>query len=195
MASTKGLLVDRAAGHGLRFVGGHPMAGREDTGYAASTADLFVDRPWVLTPSTTTDPEDTARVAALARACGSVVIELDAVVHDRAVAGISHLPLIVAAALAEAVAIGPEGSHGTDWPIAARLAAGGWRDTTRVARGDPAMGAAIAATNAAALADRLRDLQLVLDAWLRALERSEGPDEPALEARLAAARAALGDRG
>ncbi len=195
VASTKARIVDRAASRGLRFVGGHPMAGREDTGYAASTSDLFVGRPWVLTPSPMTDPADTATVVALARACGSTVIELDPTVHDRAVAGISHLPLIVAAALAEAVAIGPDGSDGTDWSIAAGLAAGGWRDTTRVARGDPAMGAAIAVTNAVALADRLRDLQVVLDAWLHALERPDGPDETAIEARLVAARAALGDRG
>ncbi|MBA3236083.1 MAG: prephenate dehydrogenase/arogenate dehydrogenase family protein [Chloroflexi bacterium] len=195
VASSKAQLVDRAETLGLRFVGGHPMAGREDTGYAASTDDLFVDRPWVLTPSTMTDREDTERVAVLVRACGSTVIEMDPAVHDRAVAGISHLPMIVAAALAEAVAIGSGGSPGGDWPVAAGLAAGGWRDTTRVARGDPAMGAAIAVTNADALAERLRDLQAVLETWILALERPGGPDEAAIEARLSAARAALGDRG
>ncbi len=195
VASSKARLVDRADTLGMRFVGGHPMAGREDTGYAASTDDLFIDRPWVLTPSTMTDPEDTQRVAVLARACGSTVIEMDPAVHDRAVAGISHLPLIVAAALAEAVALKSGSPTGEDWRVAAGLAAGGWRDTTRVARGDPAMGAAIAVTNADALADRLRDLQAVLGDWIAALERPGGPEEAAIEARLAAARAALGDRG
>ena len=122
---------------------------------------------------------------------------MDAAAHDRAVAGISHLPLVVAAALVEAVA-GTTGAAGAgagmtaaDWPDAAGLAAGGWRDTTRVARGDPAMGAAIAVTNAPALAARLRDLRTALDAWLAELERPGGPDEGAIAKRLQAARAIL----
>ena len=81
-----------------------------------------------------------------------------------------------------------------DWPVAASLAAGGWESATRVARGDPAMGAAIAVTNAPALAERLRDLSSVLDAWRAELERPGGPDEAAIAARLAAARAELGDQ-
>jgi prephenate dehydrogenase len=115
---------------------------------------------------------------------------MDAAVHDRTVAGISHLPLIVAAALVEAVA-GTRDRPRDDWPAAAALAAGGWRDGTRVARGDPAMGAAIAATNASAIAARLRDLRVVLDGWLAELEASGGPDESALTTRLAAIQAVL----
>jgi prephenate dehydrogenase len=122
-------------------------------------------------------------------------VRLDPTDHDRAVAGISHLPLVVAAALAEAVA-----GRGPDWPTAASLAAGGWRDTTRVARGDPAMGAAILATNAPAVAARLRDLRNVLDEWIAVLDRTSTPDAPesadeiALRDRLAAARTLLGPR-
>jgi prephenate dehydrogenase len=81
-----------------------------------------------------------------------------------------------------------------DWPEAAALAAAGWRDTTRVARGDPAMGAAIAVTNAPALATRLREFRTVLDAWLAELERPGGPDETAVRERLRAARATLEER-
>lgn len=198
VASTKSQLVAHADTAGLRFVGGHPMAGREAAGYDASDADLFVDRPWVVVPGALAGPSDIERVADLARACSARVVSMDAAAHDRAVAGISHLPLVVAAALVEAVAAGP-GSAGTapeprdDWPAAASLVAGGWRDTTRLARGDPAMGAAIAATNAPALAARLRDLRVVLDAWLAELERPGGPDERAIVERLAAARAMLGE--
>jgi prephenate dehydrogenase len=124
---------------------------------------------------------------------------MDAAAHDRAVAGISHLPLIVAAALVEAVAGapvagGPATGPRDEWAIAADLAAGGWRDSTRVARGDPAMGAAITVTNAPALAARIRDLQAVLDAWLVELERPGGPDEATIRERLAAARAVLDQR-
>ena len=199
VASTKTLIVARADAAGLRFVGGHPMAGRETAGYGAAAADLFVDRPWIVVPGAFAGPEDTVRVETLARACSARVVTMEATTHDRAVAGISHLPLVVSAALVEAIAIGGDpagvpGSASEDWPIAAGLAAGGWRDATRVARGDPVMGAAIASTNAPALAARLRDLRAVLDAWLNELERPGGPDEAAMVQRLAAARAILDER-
>ena len=66
----------------------------------------------------------------------------------------------------------PSPARGPDWPTRPPLAAGGWRDTTRVARGDPAMGAAILATNAPAVAARLRDLRAVLDEWIAVLDRT-----------------------
>jgi arogenate dehydrogenase (NADP+) len=114
-------------------------------------------------------------------------------VHDEAVAAISHLPLLADAALVEAVAGTPDAPR-PDWPTAAALAATGWRDTTRLARGDVAMGAGIAATNAQALARRARDLRAVLDGWIAELERDDGPDPARLEARLRAAREVLGRR-
>jgi prephenate dehydrogenase len=190
VASTKARLVERADAAGLRFVGGHPMAGREMTGYAASVSDLFLDRPWVVVPGALASPADVDRVTALADACLARVVVMDAAAHDRAVAGISHLPLVVAVALVEAVVDATQAAA-RDWPAAAGLAASGWRDMTRLARGDPAMGAAIVATNASALAARVRDLRAVLDAWLVELERSDGPDETAIAARLEAARALL----
>jgi prephenate dehydrogenase len=110
--------------------------------------------------------------------------------HDAAVAVISHLPLVVAAALVEAAAGGPGGPR-ADWPAASRLAAAGWRDTTRLARGDLEMGVGIGVTNAVALAARLRDLRAVLDGWLEELEADGGPDPARLEARLRGARDAL----
>jgi len=118
---------------------------------------------------------------------------MDAATHDAAVAGISHLPLVLAAALVEAVAIGDGDPAAKGRPFIPDLSAGGWRDMTRLARGDVSMGAGIAATNAAALADRIRDLQAVLDGWLRDLEASGGPDAAAITARLAAARGRLAE--
>ena len=191
VASTKGRLIERAIEDGLRFVGGHPMAGRDTSGWAASTADLFVGRPWVIVPG---DPADIAareRVESLARACGAEPLTMSAPEHDAAVAAISHLPLVVAAALVEAVSEGEDGQIRGDWPAAAALAASGWQGATRLARGDVEMGAGILATNGPAIAARLRDLRAVLDGWLAELERPNGPDHADLAARLAAARRRL----
>ncbi len=190
VASTKARILERADAAEVRFIGGHPLAGREAAGYEASTADLFVDRPWVLVPGAFARPGDLERVEALAQASSARVVVMDAAAHDRAVAGISHLPLIAAVALVEAV-VGREGHRDDDWPVAADLAASGWRDMTRLARGDPAMGAAIVATNGEALAGRVRELRDALDTWLADLERAGGPDEAAAARRLAKARALL----
>lgn len=188
VASTKASLIGRADALGLRFVGGHPMAGLERSGYAAGRADLFVDRPWVIVPGARASDADTDRVEELAAACGSRPVRLGADEHDRAVAGISHLPLIMAAALVEAVA-GRPGSEAPGWPTARLLAASGWRDMTRLARGDPAMGAGIAATNRDALASRIREMEAILAEWRTSLE--DGTGEAELRARLEAVRARL----
>jgi prephenate dehydrogenase len=193
VASTKAALLGRADAGGLRYVGGHPMAGLEASGYPASRPDLFVDRPWVIVPGGSATPADVDRVTGLADACGARAVRLDARVHDRAVAGISHLPMLVAAALVEAVAGRTDGETRPDWDVARSLAAGGWRDMTRLARGDPAMGSGILVTNSEAVTDRLRDLRAVLDDWLAALERPTGPDESALDGRLRSARDRIED--
>jgi prephenate dehydrogenase len=100
--------------------------------------------------------------------------------------GSATSPLVVAAALTEAVAGATAERPG--WPAAAPLAASGWRDMTRLARGDVRMGAGIAATNAPAIARGLRELRDVLDTWIVELERDGGPDPGRLEARLRAVR-------
>lgn len=201
VASTKGRIVERATALGLPFVGGHPMAGLETSGYAAARGDLFVDRPWVVVPSarlSATAGEETggghaALVEDLARRVGARPVRMEAAQHDAVVAAISHLPLVVAAALVEAVAGGPGVPGADDWPVARELAASGWRDMTRLARGDVAMAAGIATTNHAALTDRLRAVRVVLDAWIADLERPDGPDEAHLAARFRAARDRLED--
>jgi prephenate dehydrogenase len=191
VASTKAALTERANELGLRYVGGHPMAGLEAAGYRAGRADLFRDRPWAVVPGRLAGAADIDRVEALVEACGARPIRIDADTHDRAVAGVSHLPLLLSAALVEAVA-GPTAEDApADWAAASQLAASGWRDMTRLARGDPAMGAGIAVTNASALAIRLRELQAVLERWGSDLERPGGPDSAAIEDRLRAARARL----
>ena len=188
VASTKSAIVLRATALGLRFVGGHPMAGRETSGYAASTPDLFVGRPWVVVP--TADEAAVDRVEALARATGAIPRRMTATAHDEAVAAVSHLPLVLAAALVESVT-GEPGEPRREWSDSAALAATGWRDMTRLARGDVAMGTGIVATNADAIASRIRDMIGVLEGWIADLERGGGPDEEALAGRLRSARERL----
>jgi prephenate dehydrogenase len=190
VASTKRRIVERAAAVGLPFVGGHPMAGLEATGYDAADAGLFAERPWVICPDGA-PAERVHLVERLVRATGGRPVRMSAEAHDAAVAAISHLPLVVAAALVEAVSGIRGGEPDPDWPAARALAAGGWRDMTRLARGDAAMGAGIAATNEDMLANRVRALRAALGGWLEELERRGGPDPASVEARFAAVREAL----
>ena len=190
VASTKGAVMRAAAAADLRFVGGHPMAGREEAGYGASDAGLFRDRPWVVVSAAAAEPGLAERVHWLATACGARPLDVDAATHDAAVAAISHVPLVVSAALAEAVS---HSAH-VDWPLARSLAASGWESMTRLARGDARMGAGIAATNAPAIVAGLRAFRAVLDDWVRDLE-AETPDVAELERRLASVRTRLLDPG
>ena len=191
VASTKAALTAAAREAGIPWVGGHPMAGRELSGFDAADAGLFVGRPWLITQAV--GGGEVEAVRSLAIACRARPVMLEADRHDRLVASISHLPLLASVALVEAVA-GTGAGADPDWETAAALAAGGWRDTTRLARGDAVMGAEIAATNAEALADVLHRYRDRIDEWLALLEAADGPDTEALAERLAAARARLGER-
>ncbi|HEY2916501.1 MAG TPA: prephenate dehydrogenase/arogenate dehydrogenase family protein [Candidatus Limnocylindrales bacterium] len=189
VASTKATLLRRANDGHVRFVGGHPMAGKELSGVEAASGNLFVGRPWVVVPGDFASPDDVERVESLARFVGAVPVRMTAAEHDAAVAAISHVPLAVAAALVEAVA------NGDPWRLgkARQLAASGWRDTTRVAHGDPEMGAGIFATNASEVASGLRRVRDAIDEWIADLERDGCPDAARFRARLEAARNALTD--
>jgi prephenate dehydrogenase len=194
-ASAKSRIVARADAVRLPFMGGHPMAGRELSGYGAALPDLFVGRTWVTVPNRFARLIDGERVTELIEACGGVQIQMGAEAHDRAVAAISHMPLVVSAVLVEAVAGGPGSAERADWAATQILAATGWASMTRLARGEPNMGAGIAATNAAAIAARLKDVRAAIDEWLAELERKGGPDAEALRARFAAAKDRLDKSG
>ncbi|HEY0444255.1 MAG TPA: prephenate dehydrogenase/arogenate dehydrogenase family protein [Candidatus Limnocylindrales bacterium] len=194
VASTKRSIAARARDRGLPFVGGHPMAGRETAGYGAADEALFVGRPWVICDDGAAS-RAVALVERLARDVGARPLLMDAATHDAAVAAVSHLPLVLSAALVEAMA--PSASRAGDSTVehaATLLAASGWRDMTRLARGDATMAAGIAATNADLLAIRIRDLRDALDGWLAELERPGGSDAARLTSRFAAAQALAGDR-
>jgi prephenate dehydrogenase len=192
-ASSKVRIVARADAVRLPFIGGHPMAGREVSGYAAALPDLFAGRPWVTVPGAFARLIDGERVGELIEACGAVQIPMIAAAHDDAVAAISHMPLVVSAALVEAIAGGPGAPERVDWQAAEALAATGWAGMTRLARGEPEMGAGIVATNSAAIAARLRDVRAAIDQWLAELERKGGPDAEALRMRFVAAKRRLED--
>lgn len=140
-----------------RFVGGHPMAGSERSGVTAARASLFEGAYWLLTPAADTDPEAYKRVHALVSSIGARVISVDAKRHDEAVAVVSHVPHIAAAALCDVA-----GAHAGSHRELLRLAAGGFKDTTRVAAGSPDLWTGICLDNADALATGLRELRLAL---------------------------------
>ena len=133
VASTKGGVL-RAVAEVLpdpsRFVGGHPMAGSELSGVSAARADLFDGAYWLLTPSAHTDPDAYTAMHALVSAIGARVISVDAESHDEAVAIVSHVPHVTAAALVDLAA-----AHSGERGELMRLAAGGFKDTTRIAAG------------------------------------------------------------
>lgn len=140
------------------FVGGHPMTGRERSGVDAAERGLYAGCVWALTPTSHTAAEALAQMRALVKSLGARPLVLDAADHDTAVAGVSHLPLLAATALMRATATAPT------WPLAQRLAAGGFRDTTRLASGDPRMARDILLTNR-------EPILASLDAYIVTLQR------------------------
>ncbi|MCC2672178.1 MAG: Prephenate dehydrogenase, partial [Armatimonadetes bacterium] len=151
------------------LVGGHPMAGSERGGVLAARADLFQGAVYVLTRCPRTRPESVARLEALAHALGARPVVMDAEEHDTAVARISHLPHVVAAALAAT-----SGAGGIPAETLRLLVAGGFRDTTRIASSPPEMWRDICLTNRDAILTALDHLDLALGAFRTALEAEDG---------------------
>ncbi|WP_459642417.1 prephenate dehydrogenase [Kineococcus sp. NUM-3379] len=178
VASVKGdpLRVLRAAGADLsRYAGGHPMAGRERSGAVSARGDLFVGRPWAITPAPETSARAVDAVRALALDCGASPVQMPPEQHDHAVALVSHTPQVAASLVAARLRDAPDAAVG--------LAGQGLRDVTRIAASDPALWAQILTGNAGPVADVLRALREDLDRVIGALEA------------LAADPAAVGARG
>ncbi len=149
----------------LAFVGSHPMAGSERSGYAVARADLFRGATVVVTPTDATPPVALKRVTEFWEALGARVTALDPETHDRAVAAISHLPHLVAMALVDGAA--------RFEPEALGLAARGFRDTTRIAASDPAVWQEIFMANRDALAASVEAFQRALAELGRLVERGD----------------------
>jgi prephenate dehydrogenase len=131
---------------GVQPVGGHPMCGKETAGFEAAECGLYRGAPWVLSPLPRTEPQALELAAELAEAVGARPYVIEPARHDQLVAAISHLPFLVASALTGTVAA--TGGHD---PLAWELAAGGFRDTSRVAASDTQMFLDILLTNRAAV--------------------------------------------
>ena len=148
VASTKARicsLAERLLPYPERFVGGHPMAGSEQSGINAARVDLLRGATWCLTPTCHTSAAVAESLSTFVTQLGMTPLRLDPAYHDRLIGGVSHLPLLAASALMQTLA------SSADWPAAATLAAGGLRDTTRVASGDPVMARDICFTNGPAI--------------------------------------------
>jgi len=155
VVSVKGNVLQQVQKHDLlpRFVGGHPMAGTAFSGWSAGTTDLFHGAPWVLSVDDHVDPQVWAQVMHLALDCRAVVVPARSDEHDAAAAAISHLPHLLAEALAATAG---------EVPLAFALAAGSFRDGTRVAATAPDLVRAMCEANAEPLTTMLdRALELL----------------------------------
>ena len=145
-----------------RFVGAHPLAGSHRRGAAAADATLFAGRVTVVTPASATPPEDVADAGGFWSALGSTVFVMPPREHDRILAATSHAPHLIAAAIAAAT------------PAAGRrFTAGGWRDTTRIAAGDPGLWADILLDNAGPVAAATRRIAALAERMVRAIEAGD----------------------
>jgi prephenate dehydrogenase len=145
-----------------RFVGGHPIAGSHRRGPAAADGDLFAGRVAVVTPAKATPPADAEAIGDFWSAVGSTVFMMPPKEHDRILAATSHAPHVIAAALAAAT---PEATLA--------FTAGGWRDTTRIAAGDPDLWADILLDNAGGVGDAMKRFAVGVERLLAAIERGD----------------------
>ncbi len=188
LAATRGLVTDVGsvktaivrAIDDPRFVGGHPMAGSELEGLDGADPTMFAGAVWVLTPSVTTADETFAQVASVVAEMGADVVALTAERHDQTVAVISHVPHLTAATL-----MGLASDRAEEHAALLRLAAGGFRDMTRIASGHPHIWLDICAENRDAILS-------ALDGLIGGLSRMravvEGEDRAELQRLLSKAR-------
>jgi prephenate dehydrogenase len=158
VTSVKSAVLDEVIAAGLqrRFVGGHPMTGTAHSGWTAGHARLFTGAPWVISVDDHVDPAIWSMVLELALDCGSVVVPARSDEHDAAAAAISHLPHLLAEALAVTA---------SEVPLAFALAAGSFRDGTRVAGSAPDLVRAMCEANAGQLLPTVdRAIELLTDA-------------------------------
>jgi prephenate dehydrogenase len=175
--------IVKAASHLPHFVGGHPMAGGETSGASLATRTMFHGATWVLT-SNGAEPVDIALMEEITRSLGANPVVMTAEEHDIAVARVSHLPHVIAAALM----VLADADKAT-----LSLAGGGFRDLTRIAAGDSTWWAEILIANAAQVDASIEELQKALDEWRSVIgDNSAGQIDTKLEsARMA--RAGLGE--
>lgn len=172
VGSVKGRLAVAARAalgpHLPRFVPGHPIAGTERSGLAASFAELFAGRRVILTPLPETAIDARQGIAAMWRAAGAEVVSMAAGAHDEILAASSHLPHLLAYALVDCLAQRPESD------AIFSSAAGGFADFTRIASSNPELWHDICVSNRAALLTNLADFARHLERTRQALEGADG---------------------
>lgn len=172
--STKEELVTYAESLNWRdavYIGGHPMAGSHRSGVEAANSDLFENAYYVLTPQSGTPDGAVRKLVSLFEQTRAKVILMDAAEHDRIMAAISHWPHVLAALLVQQVG---KYNQENDWYH--RLAAGGFRDLTRIASSNPTMWSDITLTNKEAVLKLLADWEKEVSQFRETLE-GEHPDE------------------
>lgn len=188
-ASTKAritALAERVLPHPENFVPGHPMAGSEVNGIEGARPDLFKGAHWILCPDADTPAEHFPRLHELVTSIGARVIALPREDHDEAVAVVSHVPHIMASSLVQLAS-----RHADDQQALMRLAAGGFKDSTRIAAGSPELWCGIAFDNKDALSDGLDEIRGIIGAFADALASDDRASLTTLLADAAAARRAL----
>ena len=160
MASTKATVMEWASAEGIDLIGGHPMCGKEASGIDAADPSMFEGAPWLLT-------RDEAVITDLVRAVGSHPVVMDAITHDRLVAGVSHAAYLLSVAYVLSV------SRRSDWPEASKIAAGGFRDMSRLAAADPDLYVGVARTNRENLLEVLDAISKELGRIYRHLEADD----------------------
>ncbi len=170
VGSVKAAIVEAASRHWPYFVGGHPMSGKSEAGLAAADPHIFKDRPYVITPIASTDCEAAQRVESLATQLGAKIYHCTPEDHDRAVAWISHLPVMVSASLIQAALQEPDSQV---LMLAQQLASSGFRDTSRVGGGNAELGLMMAQYNQAEVLRALKRYQREIELTVSQVERSD----------------------
>ncbi len=170
VGSVKAPIVDAIAPLWPNFIGGHPMAGKAEQGLMAAQRDLFVDRPYVLTPGANTPPLAQETLTGLVNQLRSRLYFCQPQEHDQAVAWISHLPVMVSASL---IAACQSESSSDILKLAQSLASSGFRDTSRVGGGNPELGRMMAEYNRTALLNSLQVYRDRLDQITRLIEQED----------------------
>lgn len=182
VGSVKGEIVSVLHSQWPHFIGGHPMAGTAQSGIGAAQSNLFEGRPYVLTPVEDTSELALTTLKVLIRELGSQLYTATPHEHDKAVALISHLPIMISAAL---IATCTDRHDAAVLALAQALASSGFRDTSRVGGGNPELGVMVAQFNREALLRSLNSYEKNIQS-LRTLIETQ--DWPQLEALLAATK-------
>jgi prephenate dehydrogenase len=175
VGSVKGALVEQAERllpDGVRFVGAHPIAGKEKTGVAAGSVTLFKGARCILTPTKRTDPQALRAVRAMWETAGALVLTMDPMLHDKVLGAVSHLPHIAAFALINALT---EVQQTTPELDLLAYSGGGLRDTTRIAASSPEMWRDIFLWNRDNLVAQLEVYERHLQHLKRLIKAGDGP--------------------